>query len=297
MPTVKIQFTLFSAFYTPLIATMAAGFLEREGLDYQWSVAAPGHSAVDAIEDGSADVIQTALIQAVNDLEQQKKPKAINFATVNAMDGFFISARESDDNFDWKKLEGAEVVMFGGGQPNYMFRYACHRAGIDYDRIIPITPGGPAEIDQAFREGKGHYVQQQGPFPQQLAAENLAQIVAQVGPQIGPCAFSTLAASREWLQTDTAHSFMRAYVKTRQYLNTASAEQINTDVKSFFPNIKSDALRDCIAAYQTLGCWTPEVAISQEAYEVTLDVFEHAGVLSERYAYNQICCSPPAEIS
>ena len=67
---------------------MAAGFLEREGLDFQWSIAPPGKSAVDAIEDGSADVIQTALIQAVNDLEQAREPQAINFATVNAMDGF-----------------------------------------------------------------------------------------------------------------------------------------------------------------------------------------------------------------
>ena len=297
MPTVNIQFTLFSAFYTPLIATMAAGFLKREGLDYQWSIAPPGKSAVDAIEDGSADVIQTALIQAVNDLGQQREPVAINFATVNAMDGFFISAREADDSFEWKKLEGAEVVMFGGGQPNYMFRYACHRAGIDYDRIIPVTPGGPADIDRAFREGQGQYVQQQGPFPQQLVAENQAQIVAQVGPQIGPCAFSTLAASREWLQTDTARAFLRAYRKTREYLNTASAEQITADVGSFFPDIAPAALSDCIASYQTLGCWTPQVEIGREAYEVTLDVFEHAGVLGERYSYDQICCVPPAENS
>jgi NitT/TauT family transport system substrate-binding protein len=295
MPVVNIQFTLFSAFYTPIIATMASGFLEREGLDYQWSIAPPGKSAVDAIEDGSADVIQTALIQAVNDLEQGRKPEAINFATVNAMDGFFISAREADAQFEWKKLEGAEVVMFAGGQPNYMFRYACHRAGIDYDKIIPITPGGPADIDRAYREGQGQYVQQQGPFPQQLAAEHLGQVIAQVGPKIGPCAFSTLAASQQWLETDTAKVFMRAYRNTREYLNEAPAEQISADIQSFFPDIKTGALSQCIAAYQTLGCWTPASEISREAYEVTLDVFEHAGVLSERYDYDQICCLPPGE--
>lgn len=297
MKPIKIQFTLFSAFYTPLIATMAAGFLKQEGLEFEWSIAPPGKSAVDAIEDGSADVIQTALIQAVNDLEQHREPAAINFATINAMDGFFISAREADANFNWKKLEGAEVVMFGGGQPNYMFRYACHRAGIDYDRIIPITPGGPADIDRAFREGQGQYVQQQGPFPQQLASEGIAQVVAQVGPLIGDCAFSTLAASKEWLKTDSAKAFMRAYRKTRQYLNNETADQIAADVQSYFPDIEKAALRDCIAAYQILGCWTPEVEISQEAYEVTLDVFEHAGVLSKRHDYESICCAPPDGIA
>jgi len=86
MSKINIQFTLFSAFYTPLIATMAGGFLKDEGLDYDWSVSAPGKSAVDAIVDGSAQVIQTALIQGINDLENGRQPGAINFAQVNEMD-------------------------------------------------------------------------------------------------------------------------------------------------------------------------------------------------------------------
>ena len=73
MSKINIQFTLFSAFYSPLIATMAAGFLKDEVLDYDWSVSPPGKSAVDAIVDGSAQVIQTALIQGINDLENGRR--------------------------------------------------------------------------------------------------------------------------------------------------------------------------------------------------------------------------------
>jgi len=293
MSKINIQFTLFSAFYSPLIATMAGGFLKDEGLEYNWSVSPPGKSAVDAIVDGSAQVIQTALIQGINDLENGRQPGAINFAQVNEMDGFFISCRDADDQFNWNKLEGSEVVMFGGGQPNYMFRYACHKAGIDYDKIIPITPGGPADIDSTFRSGQGQYVQQQGPFPQQLEAEGLAHIVTSVGPRIGPCAFSTLAASPRWLKSDMARAFMRAYRNTRAWLNKASAHQIAVAEKPFFPDIELDALTACIASYQKLGCWTPHAEITPQAYEVTLDVFAHAGILSERHAYDLLCCSPP----
>ncbi len=293
MSKINIQFTLFSAFYSPLIATMAGGFLKHEGLDYDWSVSAPGKSAVDAIVDGSAQVIQTALIQGINDLENGRQPAAINFAQVNEMDGFFISCRDADDNFNWSKLEGSEVVMFGAGQPNAMFRYACYKAGIDYDKIIPITPGGPADIDAAFRSGQGQYVQQQGPFPQQLEAEGLAHIVTAVGPQIGPCAFSTLAASPAWLQTDMASAFMRAYRNTRTWLNEASPDQIAAVEKPYFPNIELAALTACIASYQKLGCWSPHAEITPQAYEVTLDVFAHAGKLSQRHDYDLLCCAPP----
>src|SRR3546814_16809355 len=76
------------------------------------------------------------------------------------MDGFFLTGREADPDFSWRTLEGAEVVMFKGGQPNAMFRYACHKAGIDFAKIRPITHGGAADIDRAFRDGLGQYVQQ-----------------------------------------------------------------------------------------------------------------------------------------
>ena len=294
MAKVNIQFTLFSAFYSPLIVVMAGGYLDEEGLEYDWSVSPPGKSAVDAIEDGSADVIQTAVIQGVNDLEQGRTPVAINFALVNAMDGFFISAREPDENFNWSKLEDAEVVMFGGGQPNYMFRYACHKAGIDYERIRKITPGGPADIDAAFRAGQGYYVQQQGPFPQQLVSDGLAHVVAQVGPLIGPCAFSTLAATREWLQTDEAAAFMRAYRKARVYLNEAPAQDVAALIQPYFKDTDASALRDCVASYQQLGTWCVDPEITEPAYQVTLDVFEHAGVLSQRHDFAALCTQAPA---
>lgn len=293
MATINIQFTLFSAFYSPLISMMSGGFLKDEGLDYEWSVSPPGQSAVEAIADGSADVIQSAPSQAFAALQQGTLSPAVHFAQVNEMDGFFISAREANENFEWKQLEGAEVVMFGGGQPNAMFRYACHKAGIDYDKIIPITPGGPDDIDEAFREGLGDYVQQQGPYPQRLVSEGLGAIVAQVGPLIGPCAFSSLAASREWLQSDEAKAFTRAYAKTRQYLNQASAREIAEAEYPFFSESSLPALESCIATYQQLGCWTPHVEIRREGFEVILDVFEYCGAIKQRFAYDQVCCAPP----
>ena len=105
------------------------------------------------------------------------------------MDGFFITAREPDPNFTWDRLEGADVVTFKAGQPRAMFRYGCHKAGIDPDKMIAVCPGGPADIDRAFREGQGQYVHQQGPYPQQLQADGVGHVVAQVGPLIGPCGF------------------------------------------------------------------------------------------------------------
>jgi len=291
---IRIQFTLFSAFYSPLISTMSGGFLKEEGLEPDWSVAPPGVSAISALEAGEVDVIQSALSQGFTSLGKGETPKAVHFAQINEMDGFFVTGREADPAFTWDKLEGAEVVMFKGGQPNAMFKYACHKAGIDYDKIIPVTPGGAADIDKAFRDGQGQYVQQQGPFPQQLEKDGVGHIVAQVGPQIGPCGFSSLASTREWLGSDMAKAFMRAYKKTRVYMNETPAAEIAKAEKPYFPNTDEDVLAKTIETYQKLGTWTPHVEITKPAYEVILDVFEHYGTLKERYPYEKVCSAPPS---
>jgi len=60
-----------------------------------------------------------------------------------------------------------------------------------------------------------------------------------------------------------------------------------------FPDIDEKVLADCIATYQQLGCWTPHVEITREAYERTLDVFEYNGLVKRRYRYEQVCAAPP----
>ena len=112
METINIQFTLFSAFYSPLIATLSGGFLKDEGLDGKWSVAAAGTSALTALEDGSAHVVQSALSQGFTAIEKGQKSNIRHFAQVNEMDGFFLTAKNPDTDFNWSKLEGAQQEYF-----------------------------------------------------------------------------------------------------------------------------------------------------------------------------------------
>ena len=87
---------------------------------------------------------------------------------------------------------------------------------------------------------------------------------------------------------------MRAYRKTRIWMLETPALEIARAEKEYFPDIDTDVLADCIATYQTLGCWTPHPEITPEALEVAMDVFEHFGTLKERYRWDQVCAAPPA---
>jgi NitT/TauT family transport system substrate-binding protein len=288
---INIQFTRFSAFYSPLISAMSGGFLKDEGLEPAHSVAPAGKSAIDALIDGSAHVVQSALSQGIASLDDGVKPKAVHFAQINEKDGFFLAGRKPEPGFKWSKLAGKKVLVDHGGQPLAMFKYACHKMGLDYDSIQVVNAG--RDMDAAFRNGEGDYIHQQGPAPQQLEHDGVGHVVASVGEAIGPCGFSSLAALPDWLATDMAKAFMRAYKKTRKYINETPAKEIARAESKYFPGIHPDVLTKTIAFYQKLGCWTPHVEITRAAYEVTLDVFRHAGRVKRQYKYEEICALPP----
>jgi NitT/TauT family transport system substrate-binding protein len=290
---IGIQFTRFSAFYTPLIATIAGGFLKEEGFEPRHSVAPAGKSAIEALVSGAAHVVQSAPSQGFGPLEKGQTPPAVHFAQINEKDGFFLTARAADPGFTWERLRGRRVLVDHGGQPLAMFKYACHRRGLDYAAIQALdVPSG--QMDQAFRKGEGDYIHQQGPAPQQLEHDGAGHIVASVGDAIGPCAFSSLAATRDWLSTEAARKFMRAYRKARAWVVETPAARIAEAEASFFPGIDRAVLTATIAAYQRLGCWTPHVEITRPAFEATLDIFQHAGLITRRHRYEDVVASPPA---
>ena len=290
---ISIQFTRFSAFYSPLIATIAGGFLAEENLAPKHSIAPAGKSAIEGVIAGTVHVCQSAPSQGFTPLERGQTPPAVHFAQINEMDGFFLTARAPDSGFTWDRLRGKRVLVDHGGQPLVMFKYACHKRGLDFASIQAVNVPSD-QMDAAFRSGEGDYIHQQGPAPQHLEHDKVGHVVASVGQAIGPCAFSSLAATRAWLGTDMGRRFMRAYRKARSWLLATPAARVAEAETSFFPEIDRAVLTSTIAYYQKLGCWTPHVEITRPAFEATLGVFLHGGVITKRHRYEDVVAAPPA---
>lgn len=290
---ISIQFTRFSAFYSPLIAAIAGGFLKEDGLEPRHSIAPAGKSAIEGVVAGTVHVCQSAPSQGFGSLEKGQKPPAVHFAQINEMDGFFLTGRAADPSFTWSKLGGKRVLVDHGGQPLAMFKYACHKRGLDFASIQAVNVPSD-QMDGAFRKGEGDYIHQQGPAPQQLEHDRVGHVVASVGQAIGPVAFSSLAATRAWLQTDMARRFMRAYRKARAWLLATPAAKVAEAEASFFPEVDQAVLASTIGYYQKLGCWSPHVEITRPAFEAALDVFHHSKLITKRHRYEDVIAPPPA---
>jgi len=294
MTPIHIRVLRHSAFYSPLLLTIAAGYLADEGLDPHYDIANETNTIDQGLNSSQIQVAQSAVATRFAGLANAEPSSIRHFAQINQRDGFFITARSSEPSFHWQDLRTGTVLVDHFFQPLAMLRYALHKQDIDYYELNVIDAGDVQAIDTAYRAGQGAYVHQQGPFAQQLEADGLGAVVAAVGEVVGPVAFSSLCATQSWLDTDMAGAFFRAYLKGRQAAMSLEAAEIARLVSTFFPDIDPVVLSLTIECYQQLGCWDGEAVISEDVYEKTLDVFEFSGDIKTRFAYDDIVSVLPS---
>ena len=279
----RILASRHAAFYSPLISTLAAGFLKDEGLEGSYGVLGPGQRSQTLLHEGAADIIQSAVSSNWKPMERGETPLPVHFAQINRRDGFFLVGRRPD-SFAWKDLEDRTLVADHGFQPLTMLRYAATSNGVDWNRVRLINAGAPDAMAAAFRGGSGDYVHLQGPGAQQFE-----HIAASVGEAMPPVAFSSLCAAREFACTPACQAFLRAFGRAKQWVREASAEEVAAKQAPFFPGLDVNVLATAVRRYQKVGCWEGGTEIPRDLYEQALNVFEAAGAIADRHPYEAVC--------
>ena len=290
----RIIVSRHSVFYSPLISTLAAGFLERQKLSGEYGVLEKGQRSSVLIHQGAADIVQSAVASNWKPREAGESPLPVHFAQINQRDGFFLVARKPDSAFVWTKLEGRTLMADHGLQPITMLKYAAKSNGVDWKTVRLIDAGTPEEMQSAFRAGNVDYIHLQAPASHQLEAEGAGSIVASVGESMPPVAFSSLCCSRDFLRTDACTRFLEAFRQAREWVRSAPAEEIAQKQASYFPDIPGRVLAAAITRYQTVGNWQGGVAIPRDLYEQALNVFESAGEIRTRHPYEEVCATAAA---
>ncbi|WP_198263546.1 ABC transporter substrate-binding protein [sulfur-oxidizing endosymbiont of Gigantopelta aegis] len=283
MATINIMALRHSAFYTPLLMTIKGGYLEKRGLSPNYSIATADNPIEKNLLSGAIHLAQSAPAVSFAALEAGNTVDIVHFAAINKRDGFYLTAREPNDSFQWSDLEGQEVLVDHLFQPHATLRYAMYLNGADFDKIKIIDAGNVAEMDQAFRSGQGAYVHQQGPAPQQLEKDGYGKIVASIGEAFDPIAFSSLCATREWLKSDMADSFMEAYQQAMHDTLEMPANKIANIIQPLLSNIDSDVLVTTIDDYKKLNTWQADIQINKNSYDNLLKVFLHSGYISKAH--------------
>ena len=288
MAIINIMALRHSAFYAPLLMTIKGGYLTKQGLEPVYTIATPDNPVEKNLQAGTAHLSQSAPAVSFAALEKGETVDIVHFAAINNRDGFYLTAREPHEAFKWSDLQGREVLVDHLFQPYATLRYAMFINGADFDKIKIINAGNVQQMDQAFRAGQGAFVHQQGPAPQQLENDGLGQMVASIGDAIGPLAFSSLCASRSWLETDMAKAFLVAYQQAMLDIIAMPAHHIAAIIHDFLPDIDKDVLVTTIDDYKKMDTWKSDITINSDSYDNLLKVFLHSKYITKAYAME--CC-------
>lgn len=270
---------------------MAGGFLLNYGLKHTYSVLPPGETAAGMIREGKTDVMQSAPSTNWAKMEKGETGFPLHFALINRRDGFFLVSRQKEPAFAWKNLEGKAVIADHGSQPLTMLRYAVDHNGGDWRKVNFINAGRPEEMVSVFRAGQGDYIHVQAPLPQLLEEEGLGWTAVSVGASMPPTAFSSLCASKDYLETEECRAFAKAFAEAKEWVRTAPAADIAAAQAPWFPGISQSALASAIAGYQGIGAWEGGAGIPRDLYEQSLNVFEHSSAIRQRQPYGAVCVS------
>ncbi len=287
--TIRIVASRHTAFYSPLISTMAGGFLEKQGLSYTYATLAPGETAAGMIREGRADVMQSAPSTNWAKMDKGETGFPLHFALINRRDGFFLTGQGAAGSFSWKDLEGRRLIADHGSQPLAMLRYAAHYNGVDWKKIDVINAGTPEQMIAAFRTGAGDFIHLQAPAPQLLEQDGVGWIAVSVGESMPPNAFSSVCASREFIGSAEYRAFVAAFAEAKAWVCASTADEIAATQSSFFPGVDERVLASAIARYQRMGNWDGGAGIPRDLYEQSLNVFEYSGAIKQRQPYDVVC--------
>src|SRR4051812_1316081 len=134
---IRIMAYRHSAFYSPLLAAISAGFLKNEGLEPVYFLKPKERNLYEMFRQGEVDVMQAAVSTSWDPLSRGHYDIPRHFAQINQRDGFFIAGRR-DGPFSWKDLEGASLIADHSQQPLAMLKYALHLQAVDWSRVTAI---------------------------------------------------------------------------------------------------------------------------------------------------------------
>lgn len=288
----RLMETFRTVFYTPIYVSVAGGFLEQEGLDVTFSTSPSQFPhPLSALKHGAADIVQSGIMRCIIALDWGAETAPQHFAEINARDGFFVLSREPQPNFSWDRLRGASVIPVGfSPMPWASFQYAMRNNGVDPGGLNLLMGLSLDDAIAAFREGRADFIHLPQPAAEQLIADGTAHPAVALGPENGHMAYSSFAATREFLarRPDTVRRFVAGFAKALEWLNAAGPEEIARAISSFFPDVPLELLSRAVERLQTQETWPSTPALEQPEFERLQDALMAAGLVREHQPYELV---------
>lgn len=281
-----------SIFYAPMYVAIENGYFEEEGIDIELVTGFGADKTMTAVLTEEADIGFMGSETTIYTYLGQTEDYVVNFAQLTQRAGNFLVAREPIENFNWKMLEGKNVLGGrAGGMPQMVFEYILKKNGMDpkTDLIIDqsIDFGSTAA---AFSGGNGEFTVEFEPHATALEQKGDGYVVASLGEDSGYVPYTAFSAKKSYLEEngETIKKFVNALKKGMEYTLEHTPEEIAKVIAPQFEETDVATITTIVERYYNQDTWKEDLVFEEDSFNLLLNILEEAGELEERVPYEEI---------
>lgn len=292
--TVRLNEVVRSVFYAPMYVAINEGFFEEEGIKIDLSTGQGADKTMQQLLSGNVDIGFSGPEQVVYIYNQGREDYPIVFAQLTQRDGSFLVGRQEEPDFDWKSLEGKQLIGGRpGGIPEMALEYVLKENGIDPKTDVSmVTNIDFTATSGAFISGTADYVALFEPTASMLEEAGNGKIVASIGESAGDIAYTCFYTTKSYMEEnpEIIQKFTNAIQKGQEWVATHSDEDVADSIISFFPGTDREIIIKVIENYRNIEAYAISPVVKEDGLNKLMDIIQgyDSTLIKERPDFNTI---------
>ncbi|MDU6295290.1 ABC transporter substrate-binding protein [Clostridium celatum] len=243
---------------------------------------------------GNVDIGFSGPEQVVYIYNQGREDYPVVFGQLTQRDGSFLVGRSEEEDFDWKSLEGKELIGGRpGGIPEMALEYVLKQNGLDPKKDVSmVTNIDFTATAGAFKSGTGEYVALFEPTATMLEKDGGGKIVASIGESAGNIAYTCFYTTKSYMDEnpEVIQKFTNAIYKGQQWVKEHTDEEVADSIISFFPGTDKDVIVQVIKNYKDIEAYAENPVVSEDGLNRLMDIIQgyDDSLIKERPDFNII---------
>lgn len=281
-----------SVFYAPQYIAINEGFFKEKGLKIDLTTGQGADAVMTSVLSNQCNIGFAGPEAAIYVYNEGKEDYTEVFAQLTKKDGSLLISRNKDENFNWKKLKGKTIIPGRkGGVPYMTLEYVLKKNGLDPQKDLKLDDSIKFDLMAgAFTAGNANYVTLFEPTASLTEAQGKGYIVASVGEEAGEIPYTAYFAKKSYIENnqEIIQNFTDAIYKGQQWVKEHTANEIATNIQSFFPDTSIEMLTKAIQTYKDIDAWNETPVLKEDAFNRLQEVISLAGELQKKAPYEKI---------
>lgn len=265
--------------YAPIFVAMEQGYFKDEGLVVTPVLLETGSVMVPQVLAGTVDFALAGPEAPILSYLQNENNHPIIVAEVAQNIAIsLVSRNEEKDEFTLNNILNQTIIGAKEATPaEVIFEYILINNSINFEEDLDLIRNIPVSRGHlSFRSGQGDYVLAGQPNVYFLEEEGIGTEVLKMSDYCEEYLYIGVYTSQNLISNDpeAVQAFINALCRAQKFINTSSAEEISTVIKSHYPNLEEHVLSNIIKDYQNHSIWGKTNFITQDHYNQLIKILK-----------------------